>query len=116
MIDPWVWLFLVSVLCKQHNLPPAEALGVAHIESRIGSKEFRFGPMTRRFSGPMGIARCFPGADDPCMNTVLGVEALARLKRKKGSLKGALRVYNSEFTGSYWAAVREAIQKYRGVE
>lgn len=110
------WLILwCAMVCAVHGVPLKNALAVAHIESRNKQQAFRIGRLGKsHYFGPFGIKDCFAGADDPEANIVLGISAIARLTKRYGSFKAGLKRYNTEFTESYWAAIKRSIREMGG--
>ncbi len=67
------------------------------------------------YSGPFGINRCFLSrwnVDDPWINTVIGIRALARYQDKRRTLMK----YNANFNESYWRRVKELERRNRRAE
>lgn len=102
-----------------HHVSPSIAMAVAHVESRVGSREFRCGPMGRGkiYSGPMGIRRTrrnlARGCDDVELNIAIGCNALHGIGGDLSRLRKRLKGYNEEFDPAYWSEVKMAIKRYR---
>jgi len=113
---PCWWLHLVQIVSKEYGVDPNFALAVAETESSCKGRQFRFGRMGRsHYSGPFGINRCFLSrwnVDDPWINTVIGIRALARYQDKRRTLMK----YNANFNESYWRRVKELERRNRRAE
>jgi hypothetical protein len=92
---PGWWIIWVRIVSEKYGVDPCFALAVAETESSCRGIQFRFGKMGRsRYYGPFGIHQCFLkkwAIDDPVLNTVIGIRALAR--------------YSANFNEAYWRRV-----------
>jgi len=64
------------------------------------------------FYGPFGIHRCFLkkwNIDDPMVNTMVGIQALARYRDQRKTLQK----YNAEFNEAYFQRVKFLEQRNR---
>jgi soluble lytic murein transglycosylase-like protein len=106
LLRAWICAYAIK-----YHIPPEDALAVAHIESRLGSKEFRTGKIGRRYYGPMGIDASYLswGIREPERNIEVGVRALSYYK----DLEVSLRHYNKTFNRAYWNEIKKARLKYR---
>ena len=99
---------------------PEYVMAIAHIESRLGHREFRVGPMGHgTYYGPMGIRYdCSRiGFKKIEGNIDIGAGALSRINGNRPvkdlkTLKKVLKKYNASFDSKYWYQVRSAIKKY----
>lgn len=96
-----IWLEWVKICSKKYGISPYLALALAETESSKGKRRFRFGKISKTYYGPYGIHRCFGknpynwDIENPYMNTEIGIRALARHIKKQGSLRRALKKYNT---------------------
>lgn len=108
-INPYI-KFLIRQEARRQGVDENFCIAVAHIESRIGDKEFRVGPMGRgTYYGPFGIHRCFLSRwpiQHLDTNIAIGVNAL------RGGFK-SLRRYNASYNEAYAGAIRQAMRKYQ---
>lgn len=108
------WLVLIS---QAHGLEPELVKAVADVESGV-RQGFKTGTNKQgQYAFPMGIylgCKVCETRDvrNPFVNIEVGVEALARLGAGKNP-KTALKKYNKEFSGAYYAQVRKQYWKYR---
>jgi len=102
MLLAWMWL-----CCYVYGVHYPDALATALVEARPVIRGecvnvIRVGPIGHgKYYGPMGINRCFSGADDPKENIRLGVRALGRYP----SLEKSLRKYNATFNYAYYREI-----------
>lgn len=106
-IAPYI-KYLIRQEARRQGADENFVLAVAHIESRIGNKEFRTGLMGRTYYGPFGVHKCFLSRwpinrlDE---NIRVGVSAL------RGGFK-SLRRYNASYNSAYAGAIKQAMRKY----
>ncbi|MGO9175295.1 MAG: hypothetical protein ACLQED_04030 [Desulfobaccales bacterium] len=103
---PEWWISWVHVCSVKYGVDPNFALAVAETESSCKGQQIRFGKMGKgTFYGPFGIHRCFLkkwDIDDPMVNTMVGIQALARYKDHRKTLQK----YNAEFNEAYFQRVK----------
>ena len=90
------WAILVKAYSMAYGVDLNLALALAEAEGSKGKERFRFG-LYGRYWLPFGIyTGCnVPRADTPGGNAEAGIRALAKHLRKQGSLRAALRKYNT---------------------
>lgn len=93
------WYAYVQQMAKKYNLDPNLCAALAAGESGKGKEEVRFCWVGYgKYHGPYNLARCFfkyGDITDWRKNTELGIMALASKLEKWGSLRAALRHYNT---------------------
>jgi hypothetical protein len=107
------WLKWVEYCSNLYNVDKCIALALAETESSLGKTKYRFGWISRTYCGPYGIHKCYGKKPyywdivDPYENTKIGIRALAHHIKKRGSLKKALKVYNTHFNMRYYNRIME---------
>jgi len=112
---PTYWLECIKMWAKVYNLSPYYCLAVASVESSRGRHLFGFGRISKSFYGPYGIHRCFLkrwDIDDPYINTMVGIKALARYGSSKQARIKALRKYNTNYDSSYYKLILHLEHKF----
>jgi len=100
-VDMKEWYSWVETCSKKYGVSKYLALALAEVESSKGKLRYRFGWISKTYCGPYGIHKCFGkkpyywDIENPYINTEVGIRALARHIKKQGSLRKALRKYNT---------------------
>lgn len=100
-VDMKIWYAWVETCSKKYGISPYLALALAEVESSKGNLKYRFGKISKTYYGPYGIHRAFGkkpyywDIENPYMNTEIGIRALAHHIKNQGSLRKALRKYNT---------------------
>jgi soluble lytic murein transglycosylase-like protein len=107
-------------MSEKYGIDPNLALALAEVESSEKGRIFRFGRMGKgTFYGPFGIHKSFLSKwdiADPFVNTEVGIRALSNHIKKQGSLRGALKKYNTGDHGvkfeRYFKRIKSLQHKY----
>lgn len=111
------WKTFTATMADHYGIDKYFALAVAATESGKGDRLFRFGK-AGRYHLPWGIHeyvvkdRGWP-VQDIYVQTEVAIRAIARWKRRTGSLRKAMAKYNASFNMAYWRRIKELEAQFR---
>lgn len=112
------WYTYVKQTAKEYNLDPNLCAALAKGESGTKEEEVRFCWVSNgKYHGPYNLARCFLkqwDITDWKVNTRVGIMTLAHKIKKYGSLRAALRKYNTGDSPAQFNSYFNNILKLQG--